>query len=163
MEDLRRHGLCGQRRPHPERLGYTLQGITGNADRFLAAGLYGYEMANAAEIMRTYSGWAAADFAQFQNMMRTVFYPMNHDFLVRHNDANIENYWANWDLCNTASVLAIGILCDDQAKIDEAVNYFKTGGGQGSINHAVPILHSPTLGQWQEAVATRSTRKWASA
>jgi hypothetical protein len=131
--------------------GYTLTSITGNADRFLAAGLYGYEMANAAEIMRTYSGWSAADFAQFQNMMRTVFYPMNHDFLVNHNTANIENYWANWDLCNTASVLAIGILCDDQAKIDEAVNYFKTGGGQGSINHAVPILHSPTLGQWQEA------------
>jgi hypothetical protein len=50
-----------------------------------------------------------------------------------------------------ASILSIGILCDDQAKIDQAVNYFKTGGGNGSINNAVPILHSPTLGQWQEA------------
>jgi len=131
--------------------GYTLTAITGNADRFLAAGLYGYEIANAAEIMRTYSGWAAADFTQFKNMMVSVFYPMNHDFLVNHNTAHIQNYWANWDLCNMASILAIGILCDDQAKIDEAVNYFKFGGGNGSINNAVPILHSPTLGQWQEA------------
>ena len=131
--------------------GYTLQGITGNADRYLAAGLYGYEMANAAEIMRTYSGWSAADFNQFKTMMLNVFYPMNSWFLVNHNDAHIENYWANWDLCNMASILSIGILCDDQAKIDEAVNYFKTGGGQGSINHAIPILHSPTLGQWQES------------
>lgn len=131
--------------------GYTLTGITGNADRFLAAGLYGYQMANAAEIMRTYSGWAPADFAQFKTMMLNVFYPMNNDFLVRHNTAHIDNYWANWDLCNMASILSIGILCDDQAKIDQAVNYFKTGGGQGSINRAVPILHSPTLGQWQEA------------
>jgi hypothetical protein len=131
--------------------GYTLTGITGNADRFLAAGLYGYEMANAAEIMRTYPGWAAADFAQFKTMMLNVFYPMNHDFLVNHNSANPQNYWANWDLCNMCTILAIGILCDDQAKIDEAVNYFKTGNGQGSITHAVPILHSPMLGQWQES------------
>ncbi len=131
--------------------GYTLTAITGNADRFLAAGLYGYQMANAAEIMRTYSGWAAADFNQFKSMMLSVFYPMNNDFLLNHNTANIQNYWANWDLCNMASILSIGILCDDQAKIDQAVNYFKTGGGNGAINNAVPILHSPTLGQWQEA------------
>lgn len=131
--------------------GYTLTSITGNADRFLAAGLYGYEIANAAEIMRTYSGWAAADLAQFKNMMLNVFYPLNNDFLLNHNTAHIQNYWANWDLCNMCSILAIGILCDDQAKIDQAVNYFKTGGGNGSINNVVPILHSPTLGQWQEA------------
>ena len=131
--------------------GYTLTGITGNADRFLAAGLYGYQMANAAEIMRAYPGWTAADFNQFKSMMLAVFYPMNNDFLLNHNTAHIENYWANWDLCNMASILAIGILCDDQAKIDQAVNYFKTGGGNGSINKAVPVLHSPTLGQWQEA------------
>ena len=131
--------------------GYTLQGVTGNADRFLAAGLYGYQIANAAEIMRTYSGWAAADFNQFKTMMLNVFYPLNNQFLLYHNDAHIQNYWANWDLCNMASVLSIGILCDDQAKIDQAVNYFKTGGGNGAINNAVPILHSPTLGQWQES------------
>ncbi|MEO5914797.1 MAG: RICIN domain-containing protein [Luteolibacter sp.] len=131
--------------------GYTLTAVTGNADRFLAAGLYGYEIANAAEIMRTYSGWAPADFTQFKTMMVNVFYPLNNQFLLTHNDANIQNYWANWDLSNMASILAIGILCDDQAKIDQAVNYFKTGGGNGSINNAVPILHSPTLGQWQEA------------
>jgi hypothetical protein len=129
----------------------TLTSIGGNADRFLAAGLQGYQFANAAEIMRTYSGWAPADFSRFKNMMLTVFYPMNNDFLVNHNGAHIQNYWANWDLCNMASILAIGILCDDQAKIDQAITYFKTGAGNGSINNAVPILHSPTLGQWQEA------------
>ena len=131
--------------------GSTRTEVTGNADRFLAAGIYGYQLANAAEIMRTYEGWAAADFATFKDMMLRVFYPMNHHFLVVHNGAHIENYWANWDLCNMASVLAIGVLCDDQAKIDEAITYVKTGAGNGSINHAVPILHSPTLGQWQES------------
>lgn len=131
--------------------GATLTEVTGNADRFLAAGLYGYQLANAAEIMRTYPGWAAADFATFKEMMLRVFYPMNNHFLVNHNGAHVENYWANWDLCNMASILAIGVLCDDQAKIDEAITYFKSGAGNGSIYHAVPILHSPTLGQWQES------------
>ncbi len=89
-----------------------LKHIHGNADRFLAAGIYGYQFANAAELMRTYSGWASEDFARFQNMMLTVFYSMNHDFLVRHNDAAVTNYWANWNLCNMASMEAIGVLCD---------------------------------------------------
>jgi hypothetical protein len=129
----------------------TLTSIQGSADRWLAAGIYGYEFANAAEIMRSYSGWAAADFTAFKNMMLNVFYPMNHDFLVNHNGACITNYWANWDLCSMASMLSIGILCDDSAKFDEAVTYFKTGAGNGSIDHAVPFLYAGNLGQGQES------------
>ena len=126
----------------------TLRTLTGNADRFLAAGIYGYQFANAAEIMRGYGGF---DLGRFQTMMLTVFYPMNNQFLTGHNDACITNYWANWDLCAMASVLAIGVLCDDQAKIDQAITYFKTGAGNGSVNHAVPFLYAGGLGQWQES------------
>ena len=50
-----------------------------------------------------------------KTMMTTVFYAMNHDFLVRHNGACISHYWANWDLCNMDSMLAIGVLTDDRA------------------------------------------------
>jgi hypothetical protein len=122
--------------------------VTGNGDRFLAAGIYGYEFANAAEIMRGYSGF---NLARFQTMMLNVFYPLNNDFLLHHNTACITNYWANWDLCNMASILAVGILCDDQAKVNQAITYFKTGAGNGSIMHAVPFLYSGGLGQWQES------------
>src|ERR1044072_7988029 len=66
-----------------------LKFIGGTSDKYLASGIYGYQMANAAEIMRTYTGWAAEDFARFKNMMMTVFYPMNHNFLVNHNGACI--------------------------------------------------------------------------
>src|SRR5262249_13405569 len=38
-----------------------LEQITGSSDLALAAGIYGYEMANAAEIMRTYKGWKVDD------------------------------------------------------------------------------------------------------
>ncbi|WP_207531762.1 RICIN domain-containing protein [Desertivirga arenae] len=126
----------------------TLTSIGGNADRFLAAGIFGYQLANAGEMMRNYSGFNVTNFS---NMLVNIFYPMNNQFLVNHNDACITNYWANWDLCNMASVLAIGIFADDQAKIDQAVNYFKTGAGNGSILKAVPFVHAGGLGQWQES------------
>jgi hypothetical protein len=129
----------------------TLTTITGNADRFLAAGIYGYQFANAAEIMRTYSGWAPADLANFQAMMLNVFYPLNHDFLVNHNGADITNYWANWDQCSLASVLAIGVLCDRADLYDEAMNYYKSGPGNGSSIQAVYYVHPGYLGQWQES------------
>lgn len=129
----------------------TLTSVTGNADRFLAAGIYGYQFANAAEIMRTYTGWAAADFARFQNMMLTVFYPLNHSFLVDHNGAQITNYWANWDQCTLASMLAIGVLCDRPDIYDEAMSYYKTGQGNGAGLQAVYHVHPGYLGQWQES------------
>jgi hypothetical protein len=128
-----------------------LTGIDGTSDKFLASGLYGYQFANAAEIMRTYSGWPPTDFARFKSMMLNVFYPMNHDFLVRHNGACISQDWANWDLCNMDSALAIGVLADDRAIYNEAVEYFKNGAGNGSIGKAIFFVHPGHLGQWQES------------
>jgi hypothetical protein len=132
----------------------TMTTLTGNADRFLAAGIYGYQFANAAEIMRTYEGWAAADFARFQKMMLDIFYPLNHSFLTDHNGTNataITNYWANWDQCTLAAMLAIGVLCDRQDIYDEAMSYYKTGQGNGAGLQAVYHVHPGYLGQWQES------------
>jgi hypothetical protein len=130
----------------------TLTSIQGTADRFLAAGIYGWQFANVGELLRDYPGF---DLAGFKKMMLNVFYPMNNDFLVNHNGACITNYWANWDLCNMASILATAILCEDGAKYDQAVNYFCNGAGNGSIQHAVPYLYTDSdgyaLGQWQES------------
>ncbi|MGW2645237.1 alginate lyase family protein [Streptomyces sp. NPDC001393] len=130
----------------------TLTAITGDADRFLAACIYGWEFCQAAELMRGYAGF---DLAAFQEMMVDVSYPLNNSFLTHHNGACITNYWANWDLCNMASVMAIGILTDDAANYDQAVTYFTSGAGNGSIEHAVPYLYTDVdgyaLGQWQES------------
>lgn len=130
-----------------------LVAIRGSSDRFLAVGIYGYEFANAAEIMRSYPGWASADFARFKKMMINVFYLSNHDFLTNHNGACISHYWANWDGCNMASILAIGILCDDASKFDEAISYFKNGAGNGSYGHVAPFAYSDSSGlaQCQES------------
>lgn len=89
-----------------------LKKIGGSSDNYLASGIYGYELANAAEILRTSPQWQAADFQRFQSMMLTVFYPLNDDFLTKHNGTKVDHYWANWDLANMASLLEIGVLTD---------------------------------------------------
>jgi len=126
----------------------TLETVTGNADRFLAAGIYGYQFCCAADLVRDAPGF---DLGAFQDMMTSIFLPMNEHFLTNHNDACITNYWANWDLCNMCSILSIGIICDDGALIDRAVDYFWNGEGNGSIYNAIPFVHSGFLAQWQES------------
>ncbi len=66
------------------------------------------------------------DFNAYKQWMLTVFYPKNHSFLTTHNGACIDHYWANWDLGNIASVMAIGILTDNRTLYNEAVNYLPT-------------------------------------
>jgi Alginate lyase len=115
----------------------TLKTVTGDADRFIAAGIYGYEFANAAEIMRDYRGFR---FERFQTMMLDVLFPLNYSFLTNHNGAFITNYWGSWDMLTMASILAIGILCDEHDKVNRAIHYFKHGAGNGSIMHEIPHL-----------------------
>lgn len=105
----------------------------------------------AAEVLRTYPGWSAGDQTKFKEMLLKYFYPACHDFLTRHNGAGDTNYWANWDTCNMLAIMGIGVFCDDRAKFDEAVTYFKEGSGTGAIRHAVPFIYPGGLGQWQES------------
>ena len=110
-----------------------------------------FDFALAGEVLRIYPGWAGADFTRFKNMMTTWLYPVCHNFLTNHNGACITNYWANWDACNLGALIAMGVLCDDTAKYNEGVNYFKTGAGNGSIMHAIDTLLPGNIGQWQES------------
>ncbi|WP_247197872.1 alginate lyase family protein [Streptomyces sp. GESEQ-35] len=122
--------------------------LAGNADRFLAAGLYGYQFANAAELVRDHPDF---DLDRFQEMLATVFAPLSDSFLVKHNDAVVTNYWTNWDLTAMCCVLATGLFCDDKAQVARAVEYFKHGEGLGSIKNAIPVVHDDGLGEWLEA------------
>ncbi|CAI6058701.1 unnamed protein product [Clonostachys chloroleuca] len=132
----------------------SLTDIWGSSDKFLAAGIYGYQFANVAEILRSYSGWKGLDATA--SMLIRVFYVKNQHFLTAHNGAHIESYWANWDLCNIASMMSIGVLADNHTIWNEAVDYFKHGVGNGAIEKAIWSLHTEEktgkqLGQNQEA------------
>lgn len=122
--------------------------LAGNADRFLAAGLYGYQFANAAELVRDHPDF---ELDRFKEMLSGVFAPLSDSFLVQHNGAVVSNYWTNWDLAAMACVLATGIFCDDKAQVGRAVDYFKHGDGLGSIRNAIPVVHDDGLAEWLEA------------
>lgn len=132
----------------------TLTLIDGTSDKFLAAGLYGYQFANVAELLRDYEGWSGLSDAI--DVLEKVFYPLNSNFLLNHNGAKIDHYWANWDLCNIASIQAIGVLSDNSSKFDEANDYFQHGGGNGALEKAIWTTYEiddpkDVLGQGQEA------------
>ncbi len=132
----------------------TLKAIDGSSDKYLASGLYGYQLANAGELLRDYSGWSGL--ADLVDMLVMVFYPMNRRFFLEHNDAAVDHYWANWDLCNICTMHSVGVLSDNQTMIDEAITYFKTGEGNGAIEKAIWVIYEEEesgkgLGQTQES------------
>ena len=112
----------------------TTKAIGGDTNYALAAGLYGYQFAQAAELMRGYEGWSREDFDAFKQWMLTVWYPSSLGFL-RGRCGTWENggkwwqapghYWSNWGLCNALCVVSIGILCDDVFIYNQGMSYFK--------------------------------------
>ncbi len=112
----------------------TTKAIGGDSNYALAAGLYGYQFAQAAELMRDYEGWSQEEFMQYQKWMLTVWYPSAIGFL-RVRNGTWENadkwwqapghYWSNWGLCNALCVISIGILCDDVFIYNQGMSYFK--------------------------------------
>ena len=108
--------------------------IGGDSNYALAAGLYGYQFAQAAELMRDYEGWSRENFETFRQWMLTVWYPTSLGFL-RGRNGSWENgskwwqapghYWSNWGLCNAICVASIGILCDDVFIYNQGMSFFK--------------------------------------
>ena len=121
--------------------GSTLKGVTGNTNKSLAAGICGYLFAVGGDLLSMYPGWAETDKQAYKDMMMRVFYPENLDFLWRHHDTpwskgGTTHYRLNWDTYNMASMAAIGVLCDNRAVYEQAVDYFKYGPGNGRIERA---------------------------
>jgi hypothetical protein len=137
----------------------TLESLSGGGDDdYLTAGLQGYQLANAAELLRDYGPFAKNQLHAVIGMMNNIFLPMNMDFLnqVLGSQHNVKHFFANWELGNIASALAIGVLSENQTAWDFAVDYFKNGVGNGCINNAISnIVEEPgtgrPLGQGQES------------
>ena len=101
-----------------------------------------YQMAVAAELLRDYDGWGETD--EFQTVIEWLdksFYWVAKSQLDLQNESGGGHYWMNWDLASMATILALGILSDNQGYIDEAISYYKNGGGPGNIKKGVPYLH----------------------
>lgn len=150
------------------------KGLGGDTNISLAAGIYGHEFANAAELMRDYDGWSREDFEEFKQWIIRVFYNPAIDFLRRRHDTwlNARNaslgerpghYWSNWGLCNALCVMSIGILCDDVHTYNQGVSFYKydhvgtykdrstesvilNDGCDEFIGNLVPVVHKDSRG-----------------
>lgn len=133
----------------------TCIGIYGDSNSALAAGIYGYQFAVTGELMRDYSGWKPADFQAYQQWMLKVFYSINRSFLLTHFGSCPEHDWSNWDLCNLASSMAIGILTDKRTAYNFAMNYLQhSPNGNGNLRNAINYVFTGAdagLAQLQES------------
>ena len=112
----------------------TTKHLGGDSNVSLGSGLYGYQFAQAAELMRDYEGWDRADFEKFKKWMLELWYPYCTDFL-RGRHGTWENvgkwwqapghYWSNWGLCNALAVITIGVLCDDVFIYNQGMSFIK--------------------------------------
>lgn len=134
----------------------TLQGINGDPNAALASSICGYLFAIGGEVLSTYSGWAAADEQAYKDMMMRVFYPANANFLWWHYDT----FWreggnthlrSSWDANAMAAVAAIGILCDNKAVYQQALDFFKYGPGSGRVERAAWYIHPDGTAQTDES------------
>ncbi len=147
----------------------TTKAVTGNSDQCLAYGLYGYQFAQAAELMRDYEGWKAEDFKAFQRWMLDVWYPGCIGFL-RGRNGTWENagkwwqapghYWSNWGLCNAMALLSIGVLCDDVFIYNQGLSFIKYDqvGTFREPRTANPILNDGLTEFWGNLIVT--TTEW---
>lgn len=109
--------------------------VSGDTNLSLAAGIYGYEFANAAELVRDYEGWSREDFQKFKEWMLRVWYPASIDFQRRRHDTWANgggqggirpgHYWSNWGLCNTLFLVSLGVLCDDVHIYNQGLSFYK--------------------------------------
>lgn len=100
----------------------------GGHDARLLVGMVGINFLNAAELVRhTHTGWNEADRKRFEDLLRSVFFPVIKDFYPTAN--------GNWDASMIQTMLAMGVFLDDRATFDRAVNYYLNGAGNGAIRN----------------------------
>ncbi|KAB8294911.1 hypothetical protein EYC80_006869 [Monilinia laxa] len=138
--------------------GEKLEILDKDDDQYLTAGFQGYELANAAELIRDFTPFAKDGLTKFNAMFERLILSKNIFFLEHRagSEHNVKHFFANWELGNMASVMAFGVLTDNSTLFDFAVDYFKTGSGNGGINNCISnLVKEPgtgnLLGQPQES------------
>lgn len=127
-------------------------------EQYLFAGLQGYQLVNAAELLRDYAPFTQNVLKPFTEMFESVFLAKNVFFLEHRagSQHNVRHFFANWELGNIASALAFGIFTDNSTLYEFAIDYFKNGDGNGAVNIGISNLVTEPgtgklLGQIQES------------
>lgn len=112
-----------------DRWAATLKRITG-ADAILCAGLGGFKMANAAELLRySDAGWPKSSAEKVGEMLQQVFVPVLRTFAPFAN--------GNWDTAAMKTLMAIAIYRDDRELFERVLVYYNHGCGDGRLENYV--------------------------
>jgi autotransporter-associated beta strand protein len=125
-------------------------GVGGNSNWALGAGICGYEFAIAGETLRGYTNWSQTSISNYCNFLR-IFAGGNDSFLQNHNGTCNSHYWCNWDACNIASLISCAVFLDDTNMFNRAVTYLKQGKGNGNLTAAAWFVHPDGTAQQQES------------
>ena len=125
-------------------------GVGGDSNWALGVGICGYEFAVAGEALRGYTNWSQTSLSNYCNFLK-IFAGGNDSFLTNHNGTCDSHYWANWDSCNLASLMACGVFLDDTNMFNRAVTYIKQGSGNGNMTSFAWLIHTNGLAQQQES------------
>ena len=106
----------------------------------LCAGLQGFILVNACELMRycaPYSiqqpwGWTSKDTESTEKMFRNVFLPVAEKF---YDDSPYAN--GNWGAAVTKMKMAVGVFCNDTKIYNESVDFYLNGNDNGTIKNYV--------------------------
>lgn len=117
-------------------------------DAPLCAGLQGFILINAAEIMRyTYTadvysnGWCTSDTEQTERMVREVFMPVMEEFYATKPYTN-----GNWGIAVTKAQMGFAVFLNDAKSYRRAIDFFYHGKDNGSLPN---YIHES--GQLQES------------
>lgn len=121
----------------------TLRLIPETNDAPLLAGLEGFKIVYAAELLRyTYAPMSEEQFEQISSMLRSVFLPVMENFYRRKAYTN-----GNWGPIVTKAYLAAAILWDEDEMYQQALRFFLHAHDNGTIAHYI----SGETGQIQES------------
>jgi hypothetical protein len=133
----------------------TVRQIPPTNDAPLCAGLQGFILVNAAEIMRyTYmethypNGWSEQDTECVEAMFRKVFQPVLSKFFQTAPYTN-----GNWGIAVAKAQLSFGVFLNDRKLYDDAIDFFYHGKDNGSLpNYIAESGQSQEAGRDQQHV-----------
>lgn len=125
-----------------------IKGISGNSNWALLAGFQGWQVANAAEILKDYSGWKTADLKKFKQWVYDIWFDRNQYYLCTQFGQCDSHGMSNWNASCISTTQAIGIFLDDPYIYNYAMMCLKQGTTNASLAEGV-CGSAPTGNSWK--------------
>jgi len=125
-----------------------IKGISGDPNWALLAGFQGWQVANAAEILKDYNGWKPNDLKKFKQWVYDIWFDRNQYYLYTQFGQCDSHSMSNWNASCISTTQAIGIFLDDPYIYNYAMMCLKQGTTNASLAEGV-CGSAPTGNSWK--------------